>query len=143
MKVRPHSPHVHLGSGLTTISPAGRCSFLIVLVVAAAANLRTAHRDCSTRSPIIDLRQSQRSNKWGSGGPGGHPLAGCAARARGLGSVWTCLHLFFEEEAAEVLGIPYAEVMQAAIIPLGYTRGEGFHAAPRDPLHQMVHWEGW
>jgi hypothetical protein len=50
-----------------------------------------------------------------------------AARARGLGTVWTCLHLFFEEEAAQVLGIPYAEVMQACLIPSGglskYGRG--------------------
>ena len=47
VNVRPHS-HVHLGSGLTTISPAGPVFFLIspgiVLVVAAAVNPRTANR---------------------------------------------------------------------------------------------------
>jgi hypothetical protein len=46
VKVRLHSPHVHLGSGLTTISLAGPAFFLIspetVLVVAAAVNLWTA-----------------------------------------------------------------------------------------------------
>jgi nitroreductase len=66
-----------------------------------------------------------------------------AARARGLGTVWTCLHLFFEEEAATVLGIPYSEVMQAGIIPVAYTRGTRFKPAPREPLSNMVHWEGW
>ncbi len=66
-----------------------------------------------------------------------------AARARGLGTVWTCLHLFFEEEAAQVLGIPYAEVMQAALIPVAHSRGTRFKAAPRDPLESMVHWESW
>ena len=46
-----------------------------------------------------------------------------AARARGLGTAWTSVHLFFEEEAAQILGIPYAEVTQACLIPLAYTRG--------------------
>jgi nitroreductase len=43
-------------------------------------------------------------------------------RSRGLGTCWTSLHLFFEEEAASVLGIPRAEVMQAALIPVGYLK---------------------
>src|SRR5262249_36782906 len=32
-----------------------------------------------------------------------------AARSRGLVSAWTQLHLMFEEEAAEILGIPFAD----------------------------------
>ena len=28
-----------------------------------------------------------------------------AARARGLGTTWTTLHLLFEEEAAQLLGV--------------------------------------
>ena len=40
-----------------------------------------------------------------------------AARARGLGTCWTTLHLPHEREAAELLGIPYEEVMQAARSP--------------------------
>jgi nitroreductase len=66
-----------------------------------------------------------------------------AARARGLGTVFTDVHLSFEEEMAKVLGIPYADIMQAALIPVAYTRGRRFRPAPRDPLHTMVHWEGW
>jgi nitroreductase len=66
-----------------------------------------------------------------------------AARTRGLGSVWTCFHLFFEEEAAKLLGIPYEEVMQAALIPVAYTKGAAFQPAPRDPLETMVRWERW
>ncbi len=38
-----------------------------------------------------------------------------AARARGLGTCWTTLHLPHEREAAELLGIPYDDVMQAAL----------------------------
>jgi nitroreductase len=66
-----------------------------------------------------------------------------AARAHGLGTAWTTLHLFFEQEAAEVLGIPYAEVMQAAMIPVAYSTGSEFRSAPRRSLEKMVHWETW
>ena len=43
--------------------------------------------------------------------------ASCSARARGLGTCWTGLHLFFEEEVAKLLGIPYAEVMASVLDP--------------------------
>lgn len=66
-----------------------------------------------------------------------------AARARGLGTAWTTLHLIGEEDAARILGIPYAEVMQVALIPVAYTLGTDFKPAPRAPLHTMVHWEHW
>jgi nitroreductase len=66
-----------------------------------------------------------------------------AARARGLGTTWTTLHLLFEEEAAQILGIPYAEVNQAGLIPVAYTRGSRFRPARRAPLTTMVHWERW
>jgi nitroreductase len=66
-----------------------------------------------------------------------------AARSRGLGTAWTTLHLRYEEEAAEVLGIPYAEVMQAALIPVAYTLGTDFKPGPRASLDTIVHWEQW
>jgi nitroreductase len=66
-----------------------------------------------------------------------------AARARGLGTVWTTIHLAYEREAAEILGIPYEQVTQAALIPLAYTIGTDFKLAPRDPLDTMLHWDGW
>jgi nitroreductase len=66
-----------------------------------------------------------------------------ALRSRGLGSVWTSFHLFYEEEAAAILGIPYAKVMQAALLPVAYTLGTEFKPARRRPLETMVHWDGW
>ncbi len=66
-----------------------------------------------------------------------------AARARGLGTVWTTLHLPHEKEAAEVLGIPYDDVMQVALIPLAYTKGTDFKPAPRASLDEIVHWNEW
>jgi len=66
-----------------------------------------------------------------------------AARARGLGTCWTTLHLAYEQEAAEILGIPYADVMQTSLIPVAYTLGTDFKPAPRQSLDTMVHWEQW
>lgn len=66
-----------------------------------------------------------------------------ALRARGLGAAWTSFHLFHEQEAAEILGIPYAEVMQTALLPVAYTLGTDFKPARRRPLETMVHWEEW
>ncbi len=52
-------------------------------------------------------RQSARvqSALWGSIEQAGRSFM-LAARARGLGTTWTCLHLFFEEEAVQLLGHP-------------------------------------
>jgi nitroreductase len=66
-----------------------------------------------------------------------------AARARGLGSVWTTFHLLYEKEAADILGIPYERYMQAALIPVAYTIGTDFKPGARRPLDSMVHWDAW
>ena len=67
-----------------------------------------------------------------------------AARSRGLGTAWTTLHLLHEKEAAELLGIPYDEIMQTALVPVAYTRGTDFKRAPRSrSLDQVVHVDGW
>lgn len=66
-----------------------------------------------------------------------------AARARALGTCWTTLHLLHEREAADVLGIPYDDVMQAALIPVAHTIGEEFRPGPRQPLDAIVHWDTW
>jgi nitroreductase len=66
-----------------------------------------------------------------------------AARARGLGSVYTTFHLAFEREAAELLGIPYDDVMQAGLIPVAHTIGTDFKPGRRRPLDTMMHWDRW
>jgi nitroreductase len=54
-------------------------------------------------------------------------------RARGLGSVYTTVHLQREREVAEIIGIPEG-VRQMALLPIAYTSGDGFKpAARRDP----------
>ncbi|MBO0791220.1 MAG: nitroreductase family protein [Ktedonobacteraceae bacterium] len=66
-----------------------------------------------------------------------------AARSRGLGTVLTGNHLLFEQEAAEVLGISYEQVTQAALIPVAYTLGTRFQPATRPPLTSVLHWNHW
>ncbi|MDR2984783.1 MAG: nitroreductase family protein [Nocardiopsaceae bacterium] len=66
-----------------------------------------------------------------------------AARSRGLGTAWTSLHLAYEREVADVLGIPYEQVMQVAMIPVAHTIGTEFKSAARKPSTQHVHWDHW
>jgi nitroreductase len=66
-----------------------------------------------------------------------------AARARGLASCWTTLHLMFEAQAAQVLSIPYRAITQAALIPVAYPKGTTFRPAARKPLDEVLHLDGW
>jgi nitroreductase len=66
-----------------------------------------------------------------------------AARERGLGTCWTTLHLMYEKQAAEILGIPYDDVTQVALIPIAHTRGTDFRPGPRKDLDGFVHWNRW
>jgi nitroreductase len=65
-----------------------------------------------------------------------------AARARGLGSAWTTLHLVFEKEAAQILGIP-DDVTQTALLPVAYFTGSDFKPARRVDPERVVHWDAW
>jgi nitroreductase len=84
----------------------------------------------------------QQAGKWASIVPAAGSFM-LAARARGLGTAWTSFHLFHEREAAELLGIPYEHVMQAALIPVAYTIGTDFKPGRRRPLETVVHWDRW
>ena len=64
-----------------------------------------------------------------------------AMRARGLGGAYTTLHLRYEKETADLLGIPYEQVTQAALITCGYYTGDDFKPAGRIALDAIVHWE--
>lgn len=65
-----------------------------------------------------------------------------ALRSRGLGSAWTTLHLFFEKEAAELLGIP-DHVTQAALLPVAYYTGTDFKPAKRLPTANFISYDTW
>jgi nitroreductase len=65
-----------------------------------------------------------------------------ALRSRGLGSVWTTMHLFREREVGELLGIP-PTVTQAALFPVAYTIGTDFRPAKRPPAESVTSWNTW
>jgi nitroreductase len=65
-----------------------------------------------------------------------------ALRSRGLGSCFTTLHLAYEHDAAELLGIPDT-VTQAALIPVAYTKGDQFKPATRRPVEEITYWNRW
>ncbi len=65
-----------------------------------------------------------------------------AARARGLGSAWTTIHLMFEREAAAILGIP-DHITQAALLPVAYFKGDDFKPAKRIPSREITFWDSW
>lgn len=66
-----------------------------------------------------------------------------AARERGLGTSWTTIHLMFEQQAAEILGIPYEEFTQCALIACGYSKGTDFKPTKRPPVETVLHWDSW
>ena len=66
-----------------------------------------------------------------------------AARARGLGTVWTTAHLSFEREAATVLDIPYEKITQVALIPTAFYTGRDFAPALRTPVAEVLHFDRW
>ncbi|HEV3227804.1 MAG TPA: nitroreductase family protein [Acidimicrobiales bacterium] len=65
-----------------------------------------------------------------------------ALRSRGLGSAWTTLHLAYEREAAQLLGIPDS-VTQIALLPVAYTIGDEFKPARRKPAADVTYWNQW
>ncbi len=64
-----------------------------------------------------------------------------AARALGLGSVLTTLHLLYEDEIKQRFGIP-AEVETVALLPIGYPKGK-FGPTTRRPVEEVTYWEKW
>jgi nitroreductase len=66
-----------------------------------------------------------------------------AARARGLGTAWTTLHLMREQEVADLLGIPFDSVQQVCLTPLAYTLGTDFKPALRPEPDTVIRWDGW
>jgi nitroreductase len=81
------------------------------------------------------------ASAWASIIPAGWSFL-LALRSRGLGSVWTTMHLAKEREVGELLGIP-ATAMQAALFPVAYTIGTDFRPAARPPAETVTFWNTW
>jgi nitroreductase len=65
-----------------------------------------------------------------------------ALRARGLGAAWTTLHLRYEKQVAQLLGIP-DDVTQAVLLPVAYYTGGDFHPAHRNDPKAITYWDEW
>ena len=63
-----------------------------------------------------------------------------AARARGLGSAGTTLHLMFEQDAAQILGVPET-ITQTALLPVEYFTGTDFKPAKRADERGRIDWD--
>jgi nitroreductase len=88
-----------------------------------------------------EFEPGSQAGLWGSLLPAAWSLQ-LALRARGLGSAWTTLHLAYEREIAELLGIP-PTVHQGVLVPVAYTVGTDFRPAHRAPLDDVLHINGW
>jgi nitroreductase len=88
-----------------------------------------------------ELPAGNQAGMWGSILPATWNYM-LAARARGLGTAWTTLHLQYEAEAAQILGLP-EHVRQAALVPTAYTIGTDFKPAARQPLDEVLHVDRW
>lgn len=87
------------------------------------------------------LPAGNQAGLWGSLLPAAWSYM-LAARARGLGTAWTTLHLTYEREVADALGLP-PEIRQGALIPTAYYTGDGFRPATRQPLESVLHHDRW
>lgn len=82
-----------------------------------------------------------QASLWGSILPAAWSFM-MAARARGLGSAWTTLHLRYEKEIAELLGLP-ENIRQGVLLPTAYSIGTDFRTARRQPLDDVLHIDNW
>jgi nitroreductase len=94
--------------------------------------------------PCLRARSLPAGNQaglWGSILPAAWSFM-LAARARGLGTAWTTLHLAHEAEVARVLRLP-DDVRQAVLIPTAYYTGRTFRPASRGSLEDVLHVDHW
>ena len=87
------------------------------------------------------LPAGNQAGLWGSILPAAWSYM-LAARARGLGTAWTTLHLRHEAAISQLLGIPEG-FAQAALIPTAYYTGDTFRPAARQPLDEVLHIDAW
>lgn len=88
-----------------------------------------------------ELPAANQAPLWGSLLPAAWSYQ-IAARARGLGSAWTTLHLSYEKEISELLGVP-PHVRQGVLLPTAWFTGETFKPAHREPLDSVLHLDRW
>ncbi len=82
-----------------------------------------------------------QASMWGSILPAAWSLM-LALRARRVASAWTTLHLIFEHEVGDLLGIP-RDFTQSALLPVAWLTGGELKSAQRLPGRQLTYWNAW
>jgi nitroreductase len=90
---------------------------------------------------VENASSGEQSGWYGSVLPGVWSFQ-MALRSRGIGSCWTTLHLGYEAEVAELLGVPDT-VTQVAMLPVGYYTGDSFSVTPRRPAAEITFIDRW
>ncbi|MDX6264964.1 MAG: hypothetical protein QOH84_6652 [Kribbellaceae bacterium] len=90
---------------------------------------------------VKSLGAGNQAGLWGSILPAAWQYC-LAARARGLGTAWTTLHMTYEQEISELLGLP-EDIRQSVLLPTAYYTGDTFKPAARQPVDEVLHIDGW
>jgi nitroreductase len=133
-RIEPSNPHFHEAQTARVMDSAGYLGEIIDRVPGMLIPCVEGDFAELSGSPLFSLAGSVIQAAWSFM---------LAARNRGIGTVWTTVHLALEGEIAEALGIPYPSVSQVALIPFGYTVGTAFKQAKREPLDRVLHWDTW
>jgi nitroreductase len=94
---------------------------------------------CTTSRRLEGVAASEAASALGNILPGMWNFM-LAARARGLGTAWTTIHLMKEREVADILDIPFDTMQQVCLTPLAYTKGTSFNAAVRPAPDKVIDW---
>jgi nitroreductase len=94
---------------------------------------------CTTTRRLDGVPAAQSVSTLGSVLPGMWSFM-LAARARGLGTSWTTIHLMMEQAVADIVDIPFDTVQQACLTPLAFTKGTSFKPAIRPDPDTVIDW---
>ena len=94
---------------------------------------------CTTSRRLSDVPPAQSASALGNILPAMWSFM-LAARARGLGTAWTTIHLMMEEAVADIVDIPFDTMQQACLTPLAFTKGTDFKPATRPDPDAVIDW---
>jgi nitroreductase len=125
------------GSGMAD-TPMGRSGAALAARLHEAPTLVLA---CQLGHLGPDALPAKQSSFFGSVYPAlwGFMLA---ARGRGLGTALTTVHLAYEREVAQLLGIPYERVTQVALVVVGHLSSPP-KAPRRGPVAEVIAHNKW
>ena len=135
----------YLNAGVEQVKAAGSDSVQKRVVESSVYLLDHLHE---VPMMIIPIRMGRPDNTtfgqatfWGSVTPGVWSLQ-MALRSRGIGTAWTTLHLYEEQRACTLLGLP-DDVTQIALLPAAFYSGDVFSPSARRPAHEITYLNSW